>query len=165
LLCLALALPGCIFAEPPEHNPRQTPIFFDLDGASPLTTKLVEFAPQDVPREFTVPLRSEDAGEQVWWAVQENFNIGGTGARELGLFEPSNLNDTSRVIRFRYDPGQEPASCTQLTLMACHFRYFDLSTFRCSTAQGDAAYAVWWVTFSELSEPSTLDACPQPTTP
>jgi len=163
LLCLGLTLPGCIFAEPPEQDPRQTPVFFDLVRTVPLVTQLVHFEPQDTSREFTVPVISEDAGEEVNFAVHFNLNLGGNQREYFDPLEPSTLSDTSREIRFSFSPlmrSDTPDACQQLTLVACHRRFFQLGSGQCQDSS-DAAMAVWWITFGD-TQFATLSDCPQP---
>jgi hypothetical protein len=163
LLCLALALPGCIFAEPPERDPRQTPVFFDLGEANPSTTQLQHFSIQDPQRDFTVPFRSEDAGDVIRWAVHINYAVGG-GSDSVARdeVEASTLADTSRKITFKHRPANITTDrCQQLTLMACHEDSFVFSQQACVDNE-DTAYATWWVTLSDGPDLPSFDECPQP---
>jgi len=161
LLCLAFALQGCLFAEPPEFNPRQTGVTFDLAVADPLPTKLVQFGTIAAPvaQQFTVKVISEDAGEEVWWAMHVNLNVGNDQFPDAGpnFLEPSTWTDKTREIRFTYQPLDD-RPCRQLTLMACHRSSFNLDTSQCQPeAHEDTAMAVWWGTLGD----GTISDCPQ----
>jgi hypothetical protein len=159
-LYLAVLAPGCIFAEPPERKPQQTPVFFDLGGATPLTTRIVSIGVQDVQQTFRIPILSEDAGEEVWWVVHENLTLGGMGTTEFGTFEPSTISDTTRFINFSYKPAATSDACVQLTLMACHRPNFEETTDTC-TDHVDTAFAVWWINFQDLDQAPSVTNCPQ----
>ncbi len=151
---------ACIFAEPPERTPRQTPIFLDMNAAAPSVTRLLSLQ-LDEASGFSVPFRSEDAGEDVWFGVHRNFGLAGAEKERIGRVPASTLEDDTRQFTFDYRAGGAE-ECVQLTLVACHFSNFLLNDFRCSDSAEDVGLATWWFKIGDIDSAPSLEGCPQP---
>jgi hypothetical protein len=157
---LALFASGCLLAEPPERNPRQTPPILNLAQASPGVTRLLVLdGPTVLP--FSIPVRSEDVGESIRFGMHRNYSAGAPrsdrifGPEEI---EPSHLNDTSREIAFNANLPA-PTPCYQLTLVVCHVSSFELGEALCRPdSLDDTALATWWVVSEEAGE-AGLEGC------
>lgn len=173
VLCVAIALPGCLFAEPPERQRQRTPVFFDLSAADPPITKILRFGTLDPEYKFSVPIASEDNGEPVRWALHRNLNLnlGTIDVPRRGSLSASTITDEDRQIAFSYGPRASDESCFQITLMACHeSSYLDSlngePVDRCNVPD-DTALATWWINFGEEGS-ANFEDCPesgQTTTP
>ena len=162
---LAFVTSGCLLAEPPERNPRQTPPILNLALAEPPVTRLLVLdGPTVFP--FSIPVRSEDVGELVWFALHRNYGLGTTRSTRIAgpeRLQPSHLNDTSRYITFSEElPAPDP--CYQLTLLVCHDHSFETGSGLCENdlELEDTAVATWWVVTEETGEPG-FEGCPLPT--
>lgn len=164
LVSLALLASGCLLAEPPERNPRQTPPILNLALARPPVTQLLVLSSPTV-YPFSIPMRSEDVGERVWFALHRNYSLG--PAQSTRIFGPESLDGSSlndqREIVFSADlPAPDP--CYQLTLLVCHNSSFTTHTGFCDKDLDlvDTALATWWVV-SEEARDSGFEGCPLPT--
>jgi hypothetical protein len=162
---LAFVTSGCLLAEPPERNPRQTPPILNLALADPPVTRLLVLdGPTVYP--FSIPMRSEDVGERVWFALHRNYALGTTQSNRIfgpESIEPSHLNDETRFVVFSGDlPAPEP--CYQLTLLVCHDSNFETASGFCEydVELEDTALATWWVVTEATGEPG-FEGCPLPT--
>jgi hypothetical protein len=161
---LAFVTSSCLLAEPPERNPRQTPPILNLALAEPQITQLLVLSgPTVYP--FSIPVRSEDVGERVWFALHSNYALGAAQSDRIfgpESLEPSHLNDV-REITFPADLPA-PAPCYQLTLLVCHESSFTTALGLCDKDLDleDTALATWWVVTEEARE-AGLEGCPLPT--
>lgn len=160
LALFALATSGCIIAEPPTRTSLQTPPFLDLASAIPVPTEIVRVQ-QNESKEFKIPLRSEDDGDELWWALHENYGFGAatSGAIESSPIPDSTLDDTTREIRHVWNAGPLPPRCLQLTFVVCHRATYDFVTDRC-TDPDDRALATYWVNVGDVTATPTLAECP-----
>ena len=171
LLLMTPMAPGCLVSDPPlQEAPERTAPMLDLVRAQPLVTEVIvrdisdNLATND-RIEFSVPLRSEDAGEVVWYNLYSDYTF--KGAKSLGVqntMAPSTFDDTSRSITFGWTPDDSLSDgCHQLTLLASHASTWDTGAFRPDPvlSQGDVALATWWLNLNPPSDnPFTLPNCP-----
>lgn len=161
---LSLLASGCLLAEPPKRNPRQTPPILNLSLADPAVTQLL-IVDGAGSVDFSIPVRSEDVGEDISFALHRNYALGtAESSRIFGneSLPPSHLNDDSRVVSFlAFLPAPEP--CYQLTLVVCHDPNFFPSSGLCDPNRlDDTAIATWWAVTDEALE-AGLEGCPLPT--
>lgn len=164
IAALSLLASGCLLAEPPKRNPRQTAPILNLAlAAPPVTQLLVLSGATTFP--FSIPVRSEDVGEDVWFALHRNYALGtAESSRIFGPEDlaPSHLNDDSREVSFTA-ALPAPTPCYQVTLVVCHDSNFETSSGLCDpTMLEDTALATWWV-ISEDARDAGLEGCPLPT--
>jgi len=161
---------SCIVADPPEYlDPVRTRPVLDIGQTLPPTSQvLVVHAGDKVS--FAVPVRSEDAGED----LRAVFFID-QGPGSLGVFQnsqpvpASTYDDTSpRSVTFDWTvPALPSFGCHLMTLTVAHRSSFDTKhddVLDSKDHADDAAIVNWWLNApdpSDLVTPdSTLVKCP-----
>jgi hypothetical protein len=163
---LALLASGCIVPDAPSYDPPGTTApLLDAFNAIPsnIYPVLVPVAAAQV--EFDVPVRSEDAGDELWVGVYFDY---GTSKQLLHTdtdVSASTLDDPERSIKFQLR-ATPLVGCHTLTLLVTH----RANTFRLPSgerapdlqkAAGDLGVATWFLNFQpNESEPTTLPLCP-----
>jgi hypothetical protein len=148
---------GCIVAEPPTLDaPQKTPPFLFLNEADPSITAIKKVAP-DTTVPISVPVRSEDAGDQLFGSLFVDFGSTNELSVDQGLLPPSTL-DEKRVISMNWRLRPTDAGCMQLTLLVTHLANLD-EGFR-PRDSADLALATWWFQVGDV--PFASDKCPEP---
>ena len=152
-LASAALCSGCVVSAPPEYDPpARSPIVLDLVNAQPLVTRIivVPLGEPLVPRNFRIPLRSEDPpGDRVRWALHVNYGLPQGFPLWRGDVPPGTFQE-ERSIVFALEPraqnNLEPG-CNQLTLVVGHDSLWDdgLEEPVLGAAVGYAAHAVWYL--------------------
>lgn len=165
---LVSMLSGCLIEDPPPlHKAQQTPPWLDYHGARPFRDQVL-FVRRNENIQFTVPVRSEDAGEGLTGVLVLDYL-----AEEQPVplviapysnLPPSTLDDPlPREFKLtwlvRADPG-----CHRVTLLAGHTSTIgDQATIVDSR---DLAVADWWVNVDVTPENSNvLLGCPEASRP
>ncbi|HWA71480.1 MAG TPA: hypothetical protein VG937_04080 [Polyangiaceae bacterium] len=158
---------GCIVADPPQYEePKRTPPILDLNHAEPSPFWLVIIDRNDGQLnhalQVTVPFRSDDQGEWVWFALHVDFK-----GQDVPLWSdrrpPSTIDDTTRSMsRPSEMDARVGAGCHQLTLIAAHESSWDITNQRPlpDAPKDDIAIGTWWVHMDPKSDPYTLPSCP-----
>jgi hypothetical protein len=163
---------GCIVADPPEYRSAvQTRPLLEVYKASPATTDIVVWtqssAPMGVGITFTIPVRSEDAGEDL---SAVSFIDYGTGRSERPYlpksFPASTYDDQSREIEFTWLPTTTSTDgCHVFTIIVAHrssFKPQDTNHLIPERAGDDAAIVSWWTNINPPNNSfNTLSNCPQ----
>ena len=156
---------SCIVASPPEYvDPLQTRPILDVGQAVPGTSQvLVVQNGQNVG--FSVPVRSEDAGEDLRAVFFVDQGPGSPGIfQNSQIISASTYSDIMRNVTYTWPvPVLTPAGCHLLTLTVAHLSSFDPKhdSVLQSAKQGDAAIVNWWLNAPATGTPdSTLDNCP-----
>jgi len=145
------AIGSCVVADPPTYtDPTQTAP--ELRGAQ-ATPKIFQVVTIQLPQvgfpTFTVPMRSEDNGEQLF----ANFFLDYGSTRRVFLHgqpvSPGTLSDPSdRSISFSWqaiDPTRD-AGCHTITALVAHQSSFTSDLQIPDTAHAsDVALLTWWV--------------------
>lgn len=164
---------GCIVAEPtPYEPPPRTPPVLDIQLAVPRlgvpipVDRLSDISPDEKTSvEFFVPMRSEDRGEYVWWALHLNYLVSNTQSYLLkkNRLNPSTFDDTSRVISETWPVGPLSDGCHQITLVVAHESNWLIDDDR-PDPNGNPSYvatATWWINVNPPpGERFTLKNCP-----
>lgn len=162
----ALLTSGCIVPEAPSYDPpRTTKPLVDAFKAIPSNIYPVPL-PKDSTVEFDVPVRSEDAGDELWVGVYLDY---GTGRQVLHTdtdVSASTLDDDNRFIEFQLREDALPMGCHTLTLLVTH----RANTFRLPSgerapdlqkAAEDLGVGTWFLNVvPNESNPVTLYDCP-----
>jgi len=159
------AASGCLVADPPEYKPpEQTPPFLDLFRADPPVREVL-VARHDARINFNVPVRSEDAGDELIGAVHFDWGLPQSWQRNVGL-PASTFDDDSRAIVFDWAvTSPSTTGCHQLTLLVFHRANYDFINQR-STDSDDQAIATWWLNVNpDESDLDTLKECRTLSTP
>jgi hypothetical protein len=157
---------SCIVADPPEYlNPVQTRPVLDIGQADPGTSQvLVVQTSQNVA--FSVPVRSEDAGEDLRAVFFVDQGPGSPGVFQNSQSIPaSTYNDTGRAVTFEWTVPPPPPpgpGCHLMTLTVAHRLSFDPTHDDVLNPkdQDDAAIVNWWLNADPTTDPSTLVNCP-----
>ena len=151
---------GCLVAEAPEYGPpRQTTPVVNLHELDPTPFKILVIDPMVPTQTFTVPIRSEDAGEQIVAAL---FLDPEYDRINEWIFPPA-TSSAQRNLSFQWQPRGISKGCHLLTLLVTHEGNYDFSAdfFR---EAGDVATVTWWMDVEpDSNAPNTLVGCPTPT--
>jgi hypothetical protein len=166
-VCLASACNACLVADPPQYDePQRTPPFLDLVAAIPSPNRLIvrERRVNSLIR-FDVPVRSEDNGELLFYALHRNYSFE-TNSNDLerGRIPAGAFDDLGRSINFEWTIEQniEPG-CHQLTLLVAHASNWQVEESRPDPINGigDTAMATWWLNLDPQPDaPDSLLDCP-----
>ena len=155
---------SCIVADPPEYlDPVQTRPVLDIGQADPGTSQvLVVHAGDNVA--FSVPVRSEDAGEDLRAVFFVDQGPGSAGVFQNSQSIPaSTYNDTGRAVTFTWTVPTLAVGCHLLTLTVAHRLSFLLKQDDVLNPkdQDDAAIVNWWLNANPpTTDTSTLINCP-----
>jgi hypothetical protein len=166
---------GCIFPEPEkfEEPQRTAPIVALNEVAPPVTSLLVVNG--RTPHNFTVPFRSNDAGEFLQALFFLDFN---TSSEDFVTFQnvpPSTLDDPNRSVTLQWtfdetctnDEVEDVACCRQFSMHLVHVSSVEQNTGTPRPdevkSSGDLASVVWWMAVeAEGQSPHLLGRCPSP---
>lgn len=173
-LSTMLVLPSCIVAEPPEFTDAvRTGVFLDSQSAVPRTDNvLVVFKNDMLGVPITVPVRSEDAGEDLYVRFFLDYGVPSVEVRLGGYpLPPSSYDDTKRAASLQFVPRSSTSKgCHLLTLIVAHKSSFKLtgddSYLDPMTSSSDAAILHWRVNVDpDIDNLNTLINCPVSTQP
>jgi hypothetical protein len=155
---------GCIVADPPEYRePVRTRPLLEVYKASPATADIVLWSSMSPPVTFTIPVRSEDAGQPLKAIAFTDY---GTSSEKFfqGQNVPASTYDVSRDITFKWTPTVT-AGCHIFTVIVAHessFQDRDNTQLDAEKAGDDAAIVSWWANINPPNNASnTLSNCPQ----
>jgi hypothetical protein len=137
----------------------------DLRQAVPVIDQILVRSKNDrVP--FNVPVRSEDAGDDLFAFLLLNYMGEGTAPRVLDIaqLKPSTFDDPDRediVFDWTID-ASVPEGCQRLTLLATHKANLNLAAGLPEVFdKSDVAMAVWWADIGrDVQNSATLQECP-----
>jgi hypothetical protein len=168
LLFATLSTAGCLVSDPPEYEePGVTPPFLDLVQAVPMPGRIIvgNFGMNESIR-FDVPVRSEDNGDNLWFALYRNFSIT-ANSRPITVpnkVPPGTFDETDRAIRFEWTIDSSVGKdCHQLTLLVSHESTWNFDLGRPDPLRGinDSAMATWWLNHVPSGQdPNLLVNCP-----
>jgi hypothetical protein len=149
---------SCIVADPPEYvQPLRTRPVLDVGLAVPGTSQVLVVHTGDNVG-FSVPVRSEDAGEDLRAVFFLDQGPGSRGVFQNSQRVPaSTYSDTTRPVTF---PWTVPtlAGCHLMTLTVAHSSSFQADHEDVLDTQNhadDAAIVNWWL---NAPAPGTLDS-------
>ncbi len=157
---------GCIVADAPQYTtPGQRAPVLDLYDAAPLILKIIEVQDKD-PVILNVPVRSEDAGEQLFAILLVDYDTPTRGFAGEQLLAASTYDDATRVIAITWavNVANVGAGCHRLTLIVTHPSSFDFGKLQVRpTRTTDAALATWLLNVApQPGVPVDLSSCPVP---
>jgi len=151
--CAATAT-GCLVAEAPEYGPpQQRPPVIQTQRVEPSPYELLIFNEDTLPQDINVPVRSEDAGDNLIGALFVDWQV--PGQQVLIREKPvpaSSFDDVSRSWTFRFKPDDRiDENCGHtLTLLLMHESNYD---FELSAPKDNASWDVASVTWQLNVEP------------
>lgn len=172
---MLLVCPGCIVADPPEyHNAVQTRPLLEVYKAVPATTGVVVWTPMSsaIGITFTVPVRSEDAGEYLRTLGVIDYGTTLTPRVINPQRLPPSTYDQSRDINYTWLPtigtsAQTPNDngCHVFSIVVAHessFKNQDNNMLDPQKAGDDAAIVSWWTNINPPNNAvDTLTDCPE----
>ena len=172
LLSIMLVAESCIVAEPPEYRaPGQTRPVLNVYSAVPTATRaLVVYTEPDNrgETEFTIQVRSEDAGESLRALFFLDYQMRKGGPEQPGeqrlnsqTIPASTYDYLGRVVRFTWTPLTTDG-CHFMSLIVAHESSFlDSNNDRLDPrkADDDAAIVTWTVSVNPKVD-GTLENCP-----
>jgi hypothetical protein len=180
LVSMPWLMAGCVVPDPEKfREPRSTAPVFDVPGASPPVTQIIE-ATENENLPFTIPYRSEDAaGDPPAAIMYVNFNT--PKQRKLASDTFEKVSNFDELRSFALDvsfnmpcevppPFDDVACCQQLTLLATHESKLVVSDAGTEevdpdVAGDDLAILVWFAAVSPRGPTKeTMGKCLTPTT-
>ena len=164
LACGAPALTtGCLVADAPEYGPpQQRPPVINFEGVIPSPYDLLVIEDQAL-RTFTVPVRSEDAGEELvgtlvvdWQQPPSQLQV---HDREIPA---SSFDDVSRSYQAEWIPDITPGCLHTLTALIMHKSNFDDGPdLPKPNVQWDVASVTWQLNVvSDPDQGGVIVVCP-----
>jgi hypothetical protein len=143
---------GCLVAEAPEYGPpRKTTPVINLQRLVPTPFAILKLDSATASTGFSVPIKSEDAGEQLVAALFVDSEV---EADRDWAFPPATRN-----LTFRWEPRGISPGCHLLKLIVTHADNYNSSTDR--HISEDVATVTWWMNF-DAEDPLILENCPVP---
>jgi len=163
---------ACIVADPPEYQePVQTRPVLDTASAVPLSAPvLVVDSSNKNGVKFTVPVRSEDAGENLLARFVLDYGAASEDTLGFPRIPASTYTDTGRSAKLEgWIPKPTLKDCHVITLIVAHestFTNLNIAKLDPLKAREDAAFMNWWVNIDPaLDATQTLKNCPVPLLP
>jgi hypothetical protein len=158
---------SCIVADPPEYRaPGQTRPVLNMYSAVPTQTQALVIDASLAVRpsiDFSVQVRSEDAGEDLRGVFFIDYQMPGEDALRLMRLDPSTYDNVGRYFKFPWPPGKV-RGCHFLTLVVAHTSTFQVNDqwhLDPRFADNDAALATWTVNvLNSPADETTLSSCP-----
>jgi hypothetical protein len=161
-----LVASSCILAPPPEYrDPVRSRPLLEVYKAVPSITDIVVWSTGMMAIPFTIPVRSEDAGQDLIAYLVIDYGTGVATEKTLSSQRvPASTYDQSRPLQFSWLPNTSPG-CHVISLVVAHFDSFLLKDqFHLDPAKAgdDAAIVSWWANINPLNDAAnTLANCPQ----
>jgi hypothetical protein len=129
LACASTLTTGCLVADAPTYGPPlQRPPVINFDRVVPSPYELLVIEPNSPPLTYTVPVRSEDAGEDLVGTLVVDWQQAG---RQLQVHDreipASSFDDVKRSYQADWSPGEgvTPGCLHTLTALIMHTSNFD----------------------------------------
>jgi hypothetical protein len=114
---------------------------------------------------FTVPVRSEDAGQPLYAHTFLDYGTSSVQQLNIVTFAPSTYDDQSRAIVVKGPPATTKDGCHVFTLVVAHLSSFSTQEgfyLDPNTAGDDAAIVSWWMNINAPEgATNTLVNCPR----
>ncbi|HEY4159966.1 MAG TPA: hypothetical protein VGM29_17765 [Polyangiaceae bacterium] len=161
---MSALIPACILADAPQFvTPGQRAPVLDLFDAAPPILKVLTVKDGDPPVLLNVPVRSEDAGEQLFAVPWVDY--GTPQQRLITVFRigASTYDDSTRAVGYSWSADGLGSGCHRLSLLVAHESSFDSNLQVISSRKSDVAIATWLVAANEQpGMPINFDDCPEP---
>ena len=164
LVSMTLGTESCIVADPPEYRaPGQTRPVLNVYSAVPTATQVLVVYTNKVRTQFTVQVRSEDAGDGLVGVFWLDYQVH-PGERKLNGFTlpASTYDNTGREVSFPWLPENISDGCHFVSLIVAHSKTFlknDNDRLDPTRADDDAAIVTWTVNVNPPPDMS-LPNCP-----
>jgi hypothetical protein len=110
--------------------------------------------------DISIPIRSEDRGEDLIAALHVDYTFPSHRFFLLYPIPASTLDDLTRSIEMSFSVGEISDGCHSITVLVSHESTFSLAEFR-PKDRHDMAMATWWMNINPSPEdPHTLSRCP-----
>jgi hypothetical protein len=168
LASIMLVVQSCIVADPPQYKAAgQTRPELNSYSAVPPTTKplvvLTKPPATGAPVGFSVPVRSEDAGEALRALYFLDYQTS-VQNKLVGITIPASTYDnTNRTAPLVWPPAGTSAGCHFVTLVVAHTGSFlesDDERLDPTVADEDASLLTWTVNVDPTDGENTLLNCP-----
>lgn len=164
-------LTSCIVADPPQYtNPGQTAPQLNSYLADPPISQVLPVYSNSIGATFSVPVRSEDAGEDLSAVFWEDY---GTASPSSRVFNSQRLTaatygETGRIVTsIPFTVGATDRGCHTVSLIVAHINSFlpsNTQKLDPNKAKSDAAILTWWVNVNPSADAlNTLNDCPTQT--
>jgi len=166
VLSIMTQVASCIVADPPQYtDPVQTRPELAVYSAKPSVYQVVVVqTPSASSPSFTVPVRSEDAGEQLLVNFWRDYGTSSKKFIDSKFIAASTYDDTSdRAISYTWTTvSLDDSGCHTFSMVVAHLdSYQTPQVLDTKKADTDAALITWWVNVNpDPNALTTLSGCP-----
>lgn len=167
VLGLTSMLTGCVIEDPPPYTqPRKTAPRLDLLQAVPGIDRVIVVSQSDTNPptvQLTVPVSSEDAGEELTAFLLLNYEDDGTAADSVddATIRPGTLDEAPRTIELDWTIPSKLIGCQRLTVIVSHTSNFAVTALAVPRDKADAAKGVWWLNITPAAgSGGAVQPCP-----
>ncbi|HEY2410484.1 MAG TPA: hypothetical protein VGI10_30975 [Polyangiaceae bacterium] len=156
--------PACILADAPQFvTPGQRAPVLDLFDAAPPILKVLTVKDGDPPVLINIPVRSEDAGEQLFGVLWLDYGTLQSQLEGVSRVSASTYDDSTRTVGHPWPADGLSSGCHRLSLLVAHESSFDGNLQVIPARKSDVAIATWLVAANEQpGVPINFDDCPEP---
>lgn len=167
LVCAPTLTTGCLVADAPTYGPpQQRPPVINFEGVTPSPYDLLVIEPNTPAQTYTVPVRSEDAGEDLVGTLVVDWQQG--PSRQLQVHDreipASSFDDVKRSYQAEWSPesGVTPGCGHTLTALIMHKSNFDDGPdLPKPNVQWDVASVTWQLNVvSDSNQGGVIVVCP-----
>jgi hypothetical protein len=167
LVALALGSPvltGCLVADAPTYGPpQQRPPVINTEGVSPSQYKLQLFQANSPPMLITVPVRSEDAGDDLKVTLWLDYALPSPAPKHFDeqTIPASSFDKTDRSYQTSFSPDERVTrGCGHtLTVLIMHeSNYFDGPDVPKEGSSYDVASVTWSLNVFP-DDPNVIEVC------
>jgi hypothetical protein len=166
----ALSATGCLIAEAPDYGePRRTTPVIDSQSVDPPPYFQVKILRSDVPRQFTMTVRSEDARERLRASLVIDYEMTGKpgipGRQYVmdAVYVPARAADEPKKVTLEFLPDiRIQNGCHSLTALVMHDSSATADGLPIDdVSDGDVASVTWWIEL-DPNMPGERVGCPEP---
>jgi len=163
---------SCVVADPPEYrDPVQSRPVLDVYHADPPALQLIVAEKNSPsPIKISVPVRSEDAGEDLQANTYLDFNLPSQQVLNLQTIPASTYDNEGRTVNVDFSvTGATEKGCHLLSIVVAHrdtFQLLQIDRLDPKKADTDAAIINWWVNVDpDPGQERSLINCPSTDVP
>jgi hypothetical protein len=154
---------GCLIAEAPDYGaPRRTTPVIDQTTTTPEPIYRINTRTGDSEQEFTMKVRSEDAGEALYAVAVLNKDVEDRQHITLPRKVPPRAADQPKTVVVRLDlDALLPTGCHTVTILVMHASSFDVTTgLPIKDAEDDDVASVTWWVDAQTNIINEIQPCP-----
>jgi hypothetical protein len=162
LLALVPLVTGCLVDDPPAYRaPQRTPPRIGGPRVLPRLDEIITYrADANQPLVFTIPISSEDVGDQVEGRLYSDYLDAQSNIRRVEKIPASTLDEGERILKMDWTPGNDLApGCHRITLRVTHAANWRSNAAVYDPADVDEVYWFAKINVDDTRLPTLVD-CP-----